>query len=82
MCLALACSLKDVRYPDGSYRRHAYIVQGIRQTCDGVIHGSQGLPGESTLLPERMPEVAAVPAMEEIYVGLTDGDVSGGCVCV
>lgn len=47
-----------------------------------MVHGSEGLPGEAALLPEGVPKVAAVPAVQEIYVGLADGDVGRSGVSV
>lgn len=50
-------------------------MPGEQRTSDGVVHGGEGLPGEAAALPQRVPEHSAVAAVQEIDVGLADGDV-------
>lgn len=54
----------------------------VGQTCDGVVHGSKGISSESTLFPEGVPKEAAVSAVQEVYIGLANGDVSRSGICV
>lgn len=45
------------------------------RTSDGVVHGGKCLSGEAAALPEGVPELAAVATVQEVNVGLADGDV-------
>lgn len=45
------------------------------RTSDGVVHGGECLSGEAAALPEGVPELAAVATVQEVDVGLADGDV-------